>query len=139
MPGASLDALRRVRLFADLDKRELSQIARLFKLRKFPTGETVIREGSGGGAFYVIESGEATVFVRGEPRAKLGPGDHFGEIALIDEGARTATITAVSELVCYGMTLWEFRPLVQQNGVVGWKLLQTLAKMFREAQDAPAA
>ena len=139
MPGAPLDALRRVRLFEDLNRRELSQVARLFKLRTFPAGETVIREGSGGGSFYVIESGEAVVLVRGEERARLGPGDHFGEVALIDEGARTASITAAVALVCYGMTLWDFRPLVQQNGVIGWKLLQALAKMFRDAQQAPAA
>lgn len=139
MPGAPLDALRRVGLFENLNGRELSQVARLFKLRMFPAGETVMREGSGGGSFYVIESGEASVLVRGEERAKLGPGDHFGEIALIDEGARTASITAVSELVCYGMTLWDFRPLVERNGVVGWKLLQALAKIFRDAQQAPSA
>lgn len=138
MPGAPPDALRRVRLFADLNKRELSEVARLFKPRTFAAGETVIREGSGGGAFYVIESGEATVLVRGEPRATLGPGDHFGEVALIDEGSRTATVTAQTELVCYGTTLWEFRPLVERNGVVGWKLLQALAQMFREAQEAPS-
>ena len=138
MPGAPLDALRRVPLFADLNKRELSQIARLFKQRSFPKGETVIKEGSGGAAFYVIDSGEATVSVAGEERATLGAGDYFGEIALIDEGARMATITASTQLVCYGMTLWEFRPLVQQNGVVGWKLLQTLAKMLREARRVPA-
>ena len=139
MPGAPLDALRRVGLFENLNGRELSQVARLFKLRMFPAGETVMREGSGGGSFYVIESGEASVLVRGEERAKLGPGDHFGEIALIDEGARTASITAVSELVCYGMTLWDFRPLVERNGVVGWKLLQALAKIFRDAQQAASA
>jgi CRP/FNR family cyclic AMP-dependent transcriptional regulator len=139
VPGAPLDALRRVGLFENLNGRELSQVARLFKLRTFPAGETVMREGSGGGSFYVIESGEASVLVRGEERAKLGPGDHFGEIALIDEGARTASITAVSELVCYGMTLWDFRPLVERNGVVGWKLLQALAKIFRDALQAPSA
>jgi CRP/FNR family transcriptional regulator, cyclic AMP receptor protein len=139
VPGAPLDALRRVGLFENLNGRELSQVARLFKLRMFPAGETVMREGSGGGSFYVIESGEASVLVRGEERAKLGPGDHFGEIALIDEGARTASITAVSELVCYGMTLWDFRPLVERNGVVGWKLLQALAKIFRDAQQAASA
>jgi CRP/FNR family cyclic AMP-dependent transcriptional regulator len=139
MAGVPLEALQRVRLFADLDKRELSEIARLFKPRTFSAGETVIREGSGGGAFYVIESGEATVLVRGQPRATLGPGDHFGEVALIDEGSRTATITAESELVCYGTTLWDFRPLVERNGVIGWKLLQTLAKMFREAQQSQSA
>ena len=137
MPGAPVDVLRRVPLFADLNRRELSQIARLFKLRSFRKGETVIREGSGGAAFFVIDSGEATVSVGGEERAALGAGDYFGEIALIDEGARIATVTAASDLVCYGMTLWEFRPLVQQNGVVGWKLLQTLARILREAR-APA-
>lgn len=139
MPGPPVDALRRVRLFADLNERELREVARLLKPRTFAAGEAVIREGSGGGVLYVIESGVATVSVRGEQRATLGPGDHFGEVALIDEGPRTATITAVSELVCHGMTLWEFRPLVEQNGVIGWKLLQTLAKMFREAQDVSSS
>ena len=133
--GAPVEVVRNVRLFADLDRDELAQIARLFKQRRFPKGETVIKEGSGGAAFYVIESGEATVMIGGELRATLGPGDYFGEIALIDEGARIATITAVDDLVCYGLTLWELRPLVEKNGVIGWKLLQTLAKDLREAEQ----
>jgi CRP/FNR family cyclic AMP-dependent transcriptional regulator len=83
----------------------------------------------------VISSGEATVTIRGEQRGTVGAGDYFGEIALIDEGARLATITAKSELVCYGLTLWEFRPLVQKNAAIGWKLLQSLAKRLREAQQ----
>ena len=136
MPGAPVDVLKRVRLFADLDHRELEHIAHSFKRRRFPQGETVVREGSGGAAFFVIESGEATVTIGGEPRATLGAGDYFGEIALIDEGARIATIVAATELVCYGLTLWEFRPLVEENGVIGWKLLQTLAKELRDAEHA---
>lgn len=136
MPGAPVDVLQRVRLFADLDRRELEHIALSFKERRFPAGETVIREGSGGAAFFVIETGEATVTIGGEPRATLGPGDYFGEIALIDEGARIATIVASTELLCYGLTLWEFRPLVEENGVIGWKLLQTLARELRDAEHA---
>jgi len=128
--------LRRVRLFADLDEREVGEIGRLFKERRFPAGETIIREGSGGAAFYVIESGEVTVTIGGGFRATLGPGDYFGEIALLDEGARIATVTAASDLACYGLTLWEFRPLVERNGVIGWKLLQTLARELREAEHA---
>ena len=135
MPGAPVDVLRRVPLFADLSKREAQQIARLFKERRFAEGETVVREGSGGAAFFLIDSGEATVTVGGKERATLKPGDYFGEIALIDEGARMATITAVSELVCYGLTYWDFRPLVQENGAIGWKLLQSLAKKLRDAQQ----
>ena len=63
-------------------------------------------------------------------------GDYFGEIALIDEGTRMATITAASELVCCGLTYWDFRPLVEANGVIGWKLLQRMAKMLRAARDS---
>ena len=138
MAGAPVEVLQRVPLFADLDRRELQQVAQLFKERRFPQGETVMKEGLGGAAFFVIESGEATVTVGGDERTRLKPGDYFGEIALIDEGARTATVTAATELACYGLTLWEFGPLVRENGEIGWKLLQTLAARYRDAaQDTP--
>ncbi len=136
LAGAPVDVLRETRLFGDLDKQELKAIATLFKERRFAAGETVIKEGSGGAAFYVIQAGEAAVTIAGEQRAVLGAGDHFGEIALIDEGARMATITASTELVCWGLTLWEFRPLVQTNGSIGWKLLRTLARELRAAEQA---
>jgi CRP-like cAMP-binding protein len=125
-----------VPLFAELDRHEVEQIARLFKERRFAQGETVVREASGGAAFFLIDSGEATVSVAGAPRSTLTAGDYFGEIALIDEGARSATIVATSELVCYGLTLWDFRPLVEGNGAIGWKLLQSMAKKLRAAEQA---
>jgi CRP-like cAMP-binding protein len=124
-----------VPLFADLNKREVQQIARLFKERRFAEGETVVQEGSGGAAFFVIESGEAKVFIQGKEHTTLKADDYFGEIALIDEGTRMATITASSELVCYGLTYWDFRPVVEANGVIGWKLLQRMAKMLRSARE----
>ena len=136
MAGAPVEVLHRVPLFADLDKRELKQIARLFKQRRFPAGETIAKEGAGGGAFFLIDSGEAKVAVGGKERRTLSAGDYFGEIALIDEGARSATVTATSELVCWGLTFWDFRPLVQENAMLGWKLLQALAKMVRAEQEA---
>jgi len=135
MRGAPIKVLQRVPLFTDLNKRELQQIARLFKARRFAEGQTVVQEGSGGAAFFVIESGEAEVFIHGKKRTTLKPDDYFGEIALIDEGKRMATITASSELVCYGLTYWDFRPVVQANGVIGWKLLQRMAKMLRESRE----
>jgi CRP-like cAMP-binding protein len=133
--GAPVELVREVRLFADLEQDEVAQIGRLFKERRFAKGETVIREGSGGAAFYLIESGEASVTIGGELRATLGPGDYFGEIALIDEGARIATVTAADDLLCHGLTLWELRPLIEENGVIGWKLLQTMVKRLREAEE----
>ena len=71
MAGAPVEALQRIPLFADLNKRETKQIARLFKERRFSAGETLVQAGSGGAAFYVIGSGEATVTVGGKERATL--------------------------------------------------------------------
>jgi phosphoenolpyruvate synthase/pyruvate phosphate dikinase len=133
--GTPVETLKLVPLFADLDRKEMRQIAGLLKERRFAAGETVVMEGSGGAAFFLIDSGEATVSIRGEEKGTLQRGDYFGEIALIDEGPRAATITASSELVCYGLTFWEFRPLVQENGTIGWKLLQSMAKKLRAAQQ----
>jgi pyruvate,water dikinase len=133
--SAQAEAIERVPLFANMSPRDIEGIAALFKERRFAPGETVTKEGTGGAAFFVIESGEASVSIGGRPRATLTKGDYFGEIALIDEGARSATVTATSELVCYGLTYWEFRPLVQHNATIAWNLLQTLAKRLRSAQD----
>jgi CRP-like cAMP-binding protein len=134
-PGAPardpVAALQRVQLFADMDRRQAEQIARLLKLRPFAKGETVIMEGSGGAAFFLIDSGEATVTCKGAQLTTLGPGDYFGEVALIDGGPRSATVTAATDLVCYGITFWEFRPLIERNPAIGWKLLQALAKRLR--------
>src|SRR5262245_4288788 len=134
MRGAPIESLRRVPLFADLSRRDLQQIARLFKARRFAEGETVIQEGSGAAAFFVIESGEATVLVRGK-RKTLKAGDYFGEVALIDAGTRTATVAAATELVCWGLTYWDFRPVVEANGRIGWKLLQGMAGLLRAARE----
>jgi CRP-like cAMP-binding protein len=119
-----------------MDRRQSEQIARLLKERRFAKGETVIREGTGGAAFFLIESGEAAVSSKGAHLRTLGPGDHFGEVALIDGGPRSATVTATTDLVCYGLTFWEFRPLVERNGTIAWKLLQALAQRLRAADPS---
>jgi CRP/FNR family cyclic AMP-dependent transcriptional regulator len=131
----AVNALKQAPLFADLTEGEIHEIAGLFKVRKFSKGDIIVKEGLGGAAFFVIKSGEATVTIEGKPRATLTAGDFFGEIALIDEGTRMATITASGDLNCYGLTYWDFRPLVEKNGVIGWKLLQRMAKMLRETRS----
>lgn len=130
-PVAPVEAVQEVPLFAELSPADLEQVTRLFKERRFARGETVTKEGSGGAAFFLIHSGEAAVTVRGNSRPGLKAGDYFGEIALIDGGTRSATVTAATELVCYGLTYWDFRPLVQENAAIAWGLLQALAKRLR--------
>ena len=135
MAEPSPELLRRVPLFADFEDKDLQRLTRSFKERTFEAGSTVAGEGKTGAGFFVIESGEASVSVRGDEHGKLGPGDYFGEIALIDDGARSATITADSDLHCYGLTSWEFRPLVESNASIAWKLLETMAQRLRAAQQ----
>jgi pyruvate,water dikinase len=133
--GVPVAAVERVPFFAEHDPDDVERIAALFKERRFAAGETITKEGAGGAAFYLIESGEAAVSIGGRARATLTDGDYFGELALIDEGARSATVSASTDLVCYGLTYWEFRPLVQHNATIAWNLLQTLARRLRNAQD----
>jgi len=123
-----------VPIFQGLDNRDLERIASSMKQRTFHAGDTVTAEGQGGIGFFVIESGDAKVTIGGRDRRTLGPGDYFGEVALITDSPRTATIIAETDLRCYGMTSWDFKPLVESHSSIAWKLLQTMAKKYQEPQ-----
>jgi CRP/FNR family transcriptional regulator, cyclic AMP receptor protein len=128
----AVDLLKRVPIFEGLENRELERIAGSMKPRTFRAGDTVTTEGRGGVGFFVIEDGEARVTIGGDERRRLGPGDYFGEVALLTDRPRTATITAESDLRCYGMTSWDFKPLVETHGSIAWKLLQAMAKNYAD-------
>ena len=139
MKGAPLEVLRRVPLFGDLDADELREIAALFRERDFAPGTTILQEGSEGSGFYVIEAGQAQVLIQGRPESALQAGDFFGEVALIDDGPRMATVTAATRLDTWALTPADFRTLVVARGVIAWKLLQRLARMLREERRHRAA
>ena len=120
--------LKKVPLFAGLDDRELGEIAASMQERRVGAGETVLEQGAAGAGFFVIEEGEAEVTVNGEPRGTIGPGDYFGEIALLTGSDRTATVTARTEMTCHGLTPWNFKPLVESNSGIAWKLLTAMAQ-----------
>jgi CRP/FNR family transcriptional regulator, cyclic AMP receptor protein len=130
MAGAPPELLDRVPLFSGLDRRQRAEIAGSMKGRSLAAGDTIAVEGEKGVGFFVIESGTAGVSVGGEERRKLGPGDYFGEIALLSQAARSATVTAETPVQCWGLTSWDFRPIVQKNASVAWSLLESLAKML---------
>ena len=133
--AAPVDLLKQVPLFQGLDDKSLKRLAETFVDRSFVTGQELTIEGSGGVGFFVIESGEARVTVDGENRRTLGAGDFFGEVALLDAGLRTATVTAASDGKMYGLTQWQFRPLVEENASIAWPLLQAMAKRTRELEQ----
>jgi CRP-like cAMP-binding protein len=91
-------------------------------------------EGRQGVGFFLIVDGRAAVTVGGEVVNMLGPGDYFGEIALLRGNIRTATVTADTELRCLAMTAWQFKPWVAEHPQVSWALLETIAKRLGEAQ-----
>jgi len=128
---ASTDVLKQVPLFAGLDDRELQQISSQMRERRFSQGDTVTEEGTGGAGFFIVEEGEAEVTVDGQPRGTIKAGDYFGEIALLTGSDRTATIKASTDMLCWGMTPWDFRPLVESNSAIAWKLLTAMADKLK--------
>jgi CRP-like cAMP-binding protein len=130
-----VETLGRVPMFTGMKEKELKRLAKAMAERTFDEGETITTEGQSGVGFFVIEDGNASVSLRGEVVNTLGPGDHFGEIALIDKGPRSATVVASTDLRCRGMTSWEFRPFVQSHPEVAWPLLEHLVGRLRDAEE----
>src|SRR6059058_5112334 len=107
--AAPVDVLRGVPLFGELTQRQLKRLATDFRERRFKEGTSIVRQGEMSGiGFFVITDGVASVEVDGREVATLGPGAHFGELALISEGVRTATVTALTQLSCLEITFWDF-------------------------------
>jgi CRP/FNR family cyclic AMP-dependent transcriptional regulator len=128
-----VELLGHVKLFENVERKDLERIARSFKERTFNAGDVIAEEGSSGIGFFVIESGSAKATHGDIVVAELGPGSSFGEVALIDEGPRSATVTADSELKCWGLSAWEFRPLAETNATVAWNLARIVASYVRFA------
>jgi CRP/FNR family cyclic AMP-dependent transcriptional regulator len=126
--------LKQVTLFASLEDKEAKKLASMFKERTFAAGEDMAEEGKHGIGFFVIESGTAKVTVHDEERRELGPGSYFGEIALIDDGPRTATVTAASDVMAHVLIAWDFRPLVKEDPELAWSLLEGVAQMLRDRE-----
>ncbi len=126
---ATPELLGRVPLFEDLDHDELQTLADSMREQTFGAGTVVSAEGTApdeSDSFCVVASGEAEVTVGGERRGVIGPGDYFGEIALMMGSERTATITATTELRCHGLTALEFRDVVEANPTIAWKLAESM-------------
>jgi CRP/FNR family transcriptional regulator, cyclic AMP receptor protein len=130
----SADTLEQVPLLEELSKRDRQNLAKSMKERTFKSGQQIVVEGRTGVGFFIILEGKAAVTIGGELVQMLGPGDYFGEMALLDGGARTATITSDGELRCATMTSWSFKSFVLDNPKVAWAMLQTLAQRLRASR-----
>ena len=139
MPAPSRDLIRGVPLFAETDEKFLGRLAEEFNPRTYAPGDLMAEEGERGRTFFVIESGEAVVLVNGNEVRRLGPGDSFGEMALIDKSARSATVRAVTDTHCYLLPVWSFRPIVEEHPEMAWALLEALAQKIRDVEARTSA
>lgn len=128
------EAVSRSPLFQSLSKRERASLAESLTERRFAAGHEISSEEVGGIGFFLIAEGTASVSVAGVARAKLGPNDHFGEMALITGKTRSATVVAETDMLTYVLSRWHFKPLVMEHPEIAWALLEQLANRVRDNQ-----
>jgi CRP/FNR family transcriptional regulator, cyclic AMP receptor protein len=132
-----VEMLSRNRLFEGFTKRDLAAVVEGATEVEHPKGRVVNEEGRPGVGFHLILDGTASVTRSGRKLRILGPGDSFGDIALIDGGPRTATVAADTQLRTLSLSPWEFRPLVMAHPQLAYKLLLKLCALLREAEKRP--
>ena len=134
--ASTSDDLARIPLFQGLNRRQLNKLAREARPRQFTAGMPVVREGEMSGVgFFVIEDGQASVTIGKKKVSMLGPGDCFGELALIAERPRAATVTAETPLDCLDISFWALRRFAKANPDVMWSLLQRVVELLDEAES----
>ena len=130
------EAVKNAPLFANLPKKDVKHLVAALTERQIPAGTVVIEQGKPGMGFFVIATGSATVSVRGKATRTLAAGDHFGEVALIDDGPRMAEVTAATDMECYVLPAWQFRAFVMDHPEVAWALMQSLVKRIVRDPEA---
>ncbi|HEY3993698.1 MAG TPA: cyclic nucleotide-binding domain-containing protein [Ktedonobacteraceae bacterium] len=135
------DTLASVDLFSGLDKKELRHIANSCHERKYTAGTALMQQGSTGAGLFVITEGHVKITKAVDPdRAEVelataGPGDVLGEMALLDDLPRTATVTALEDVTALLLPIWDFRTALRNNPDISLKLLTTLTRRLRKAES----
>ncbi len=132
--------LERTPIFSQLTKRDLNALAQTARQRKYATGEVIVKEGGDAVGCFIVASGEVEV-VKGldspdqkEVLATLGPGDFFGEMAIIDDSPRSATVRAINDTECIAITRWDFMAEVRTRPDIAIQMLPILVKRIRAAE-----
>lgn len=136
-----VEFLARVPLFQGLKARQLERLARRFVPREYPAGHAIVTQGKGGEGFFIIEAGQAQVIRERADGEKVvvnsfGPMDFFGELALLDDGPRTASVITTEPTRCLALTRWDFLAVLREDVEMAITILEELARRFRRALDA---
>ena len=133
----TVELLRRVDLLHGLTAKELQTVAELCKPATFREGENIVTQGEPSARLYIIIEGTADVRVHGEKVEQIGPGDYFGEIAVIDGEPRAATVTATSPLSALSLANFNVRFLLRTVPDIGFKMLRTACARIRALESKP--
>jgi CRP/FNR family transcriptional regulator, cyclic AMP receptor protein len=133
-----LGLIASVPLFAGLNRREIEFLGKLMDDVDVPDGKVLTREGARGGEFFIVLEGSVRIERGGKELNRLGPGDFLGEIALIDQGPRTATAIADGAVRLMVLTSTGFASMLSQNPGVETKILRVLASRVRDLQPTAA-
>jgi CRP/FNR family cyclic AMP-dependent transcriptional regulator len=138
-PNAKLDAaLASVPLFEGLTKRQLKKLTANAEVVDYMAGASVVKEGDIGDSFFVMLTGQAKVTVKGRTVNRSLPGDHFGEISLLDGGPRTATVVTETPVSMLMLTRGQFRKTVADDPDLAVSLMESLARMIRRVDRSLA-
>jgi CRP/FNR family transcriptional regulator, cyclic AMP receptor protein len=133
--SAQVNLLSGVALFAGLTKKEAGFVLQFMRDHDYPAGRVIVEEGETGGRFFLIVSGTVVVTRRGRRIRRLGPGDSFGDIALIDGGPRSATVAAETPVSTLSLAIWNFKATLLENPSITYKLLLALCRRLRDAES----
>ncbi len=130
--AATLAYLKKVPIFRALPARELEFIARSIKERVYEPGAAIVQQGEPGVGFFLIAEGRVEVAHDGHRIRDMGAGEFFGEMALMEERIRTATVTAKERTRCLQLVRWDFRALLKENPDLAVKMLEVVVQRLRE-------
>ncbi len=130
------EAVKKAPLFANLSKKDVDRLCAALTERHISAGTVVVEQGKAGVGFFVIASGSATVSIKGKVIRSVEAGDHFGEVALIDDGPRMAEVVADTDMECYVLPAWQFRAFVKDHPDVAWALMQSLVRRIVRDREA---
>lgn len=136
-----LDFLAKVPLFYGLTNRQLKQLANRFVVRNYAAGDTIVTQGSGGEGMFIIVSGTAEAVRERSDGSRVvvntfAPTDFFGELALLYEGTRTASVVSKTDTSCLALARWDFLAVMKEDADMGVTVAQEMAKRFRRALDS---
>jgi CRP-like cAMP-binding protein len=138
MATPNIEFLRKVTLFQDLDEHILKEISQAAVEQRWEAGHEILRQGDTGVGLFIVRSGKVEIIQEhgGTPEkmAELGAGSVFGEMSLLDEFPRSATVRTVEPTTCLGITRWHFKGILESHPEIALKLLPVLTKRIRSAE-----